>query len=197
MASPLMLWVDMESTGLSFEHDVPLEVGLKLTDLNGIVIDHFQSLIALPEWNDIVEDRIQNDEFVGPMHTKSGLWMDWKRIKDEPAYEPAKVQERIQAWFRGKDLVHFVQPMCGSTVHFDRDLMRIWMPHVESFFHYRNIDMSTLKELCSKLTPHIWSSRPWAEEKDKPHRALLDLDHSLREYKFYRAHFLQREPSNG
>ena len=197
MTSPLMLWTDSETTGLSFENDVLLELGLKLTNLDGVVIDHFQTLVALPEWEDIVEDRIENDEYVGPMHTKSGLWLDWKRGMDNPDHTPRRVQDRVYKWFLDKDLTHGVMPMCGNSVHFDRDMYRIWLPDIEDFFSHRNIDMSTLKELCQKLTPHIWSSRPWSEVKDKSHRVLLDIDHSLREYRFYRNHFLQREPLNG
>ena len=195
MTSPIMLWTDCETTGLSFEHDVVLEVGFKVTDKLGGVIDHFQSIVALPEWEDIVEDRIAEDEFVGPMHTKSGLWLDWKRGMKDPQNTPDAVQERVQEFFRRNGLVHGVQPMCGSSIHFDRDMFRVWLPGVEEFFSYRNIDMSTLKELCSMLSPHIWSSRQWTD-KDKFHRVLLDIDHSLAEYRFYRNHFLQTEPAN-
>jgi len=185
---PVMLWTDCETTGLDEKHDVVLEVGFKITDIFGARIAQWKSLVSDVTWLDRVEDAEQ-DEFVGPMHRRSGLWSDWKKSLDDESCQPRLVQDSFMEWAADHDIRHGTLPMCGSTVHFDRMMYRRWLPDIETFFHYRNIDMSTLKELCQMLNPSIWSGRGWSDD-DKFHRPFEDINHSLEEYKFYRENFL-------
>jgi oligoribonuclease len=167
------IWVDFETNGLHKDGPVvPFEVGFKATDLAGQVYAETQKI----------------------MHTDSALlhdmWQLYYAINSGKAMQadPVTVDLAIHHWLTvDLDLSAETYPMAGSTVHFDRRVMEEHMPQTHSWFHYRDIDISTVKELCRKLNPRVYENRPRVEQR--AHRPLADLDASIREYLFYRENF--------
>src|SRR5262252_1088975 len=172
-----LIWIDLEMTGLSPERDRIIELAVVVTDpqlsrrIDGPVLAIHQSdavLDAMDAWN-------KNT------HGKSGL-VDRVRVStiDEAAAETAVI-----AWLRsyvppGKS------PMCGNTICQDRRFLANYMPKLESFFHYRNLDVSTLKELARRWRPALLDN----VKKNQTHTALADVHESIDELLYYRAHWL-------
>lgn len=189
-----MIWVDFETNGLHKDGPVvPFEVGLKLTDLDGHAYAETQRLILIPDWRKWMMDC---SDYVHNMHTDSGLFKDLialdtlVRLDQEVAPTADVVDQAIYNWLTvDLKLPTGRYPMCGSTVHFDRRVMEEHLPLTHSFFHYRNIDVSTVKELCRQLNPPVYQGRTSFMEK-KTHRPLADLDASIHEFLFYRHNFL-------
>ena len=173
-----LVWVDMEMTGLEPDTDRIIEVAIVVTDMHlnvlaeGPVLAIHQSdatLDAMDSWNK-------------GTHGRSGL-ID--RVKASTISE-----EQAEA-----DLIAFMKqwvpagkaPMCGNTIGQDRRFMVRYMPKLEAFFHYRNIDVSTLKELCRRWKPEVVSGF----KKAQKHTALADILESIEELKYYREHFIK------
>ena len=173
-----LIWIDLEMTGLAPASDTIIEVATIVTDKDlkvlaeGPVFAIHQSDIALAgmdEWN-------QNQ------HGGSGLL---KRVRestvDLAAAETATLQF-LQKWVEAGR-----SPMCGNSVCQDRRFMARLMPTLEKFFHYRNLDVSTLKELALRWAPKIGRMH----KKASTHLALDDVRESIRELEFYREHFIK------
>ncbi len=172
-----LIWLDMEMTGLDSQHDRVIEIAVVVTNpmldvlIEGPVLAIHQSdetLAAMDAWN-------QNT------HGRSGL-ID--RVRASTVTEEAAVVS-ILAFLRqyvppGKS------PLCGNSICQDRRFMARWMPDLERFFHYRNLDVSTLKELCRRWQPAIYKGF----QKRALHTALADIHESINELKYYRRHFL-------
>lgn len=186
-----MLWIDIETTGLSVREDVILEIGLAATD----------------RWGDIVAEKswvIHNDNaffqkalrgmppVVEDMHKTSGLLADMKvlglpyeQVEDEVI---AWLEENVPGDVRGK------MPMAGSSVGFDRKFIEEDYPAFLDFWHpYRVIDISTIKELCKLTNPELYAKAPNQNKADAKHRALDDLHASIDEYRWYLQEFLLPE----
>jgi len=173
-----LIWVDLEMTGLEPDTDRIIEVAVVVTDM------HLNTIAEGP-----VFAIHQSDETLDKMdawnkgtHGKSGL-ID--RVRASTVSEEQAEQELI-AWLRqyvpaGKS------PMCGNTICQDRRFMARTMPKLESFFHYRNLDVSTLKELCRRWKPELVSGF----KKHQKHTALADIIESIEELKYYREHFIK------
>jgi oligoribonuclease len=173
-----LVWLDMEMTGLDPEKERIIELACVVTDsqLNvlaeGPVFTVHQSdalLDAMDAWNK-------------GTHGKSGL-ID--RVKASTTTEE-QAQEQMLAFLKqyigaGKT------PLCGNSVHQDRRFMVKYMPKLEAFFHYRNLDVSTLKELAKRWKPAVYESF----QKEQKHTALADIHESINELKHYRTHFLK------
>jgi len=173
-----LVWVDMEMTGLEPETDRIIEVAMIVTDMHlnilaeGPVFAIHQSdatLDAMDAWNK-------------GTHGRSGL-ID--RVKASTVTE-AQAEEELIAFMKqwvpkGK------APMCGNTIGQDRRFMVKYMPKLEAFFHYRNIDVSTLKELGKRWKPEMVSGF----KKHQMHTALADITESIEELKYYREHFIK------
>jgi len=173
-----LVWVDMEMTGLEPETDRIIEVAIIVTDMHlnilaeGPVFAIHQSdatLDAMDAWNK-------------GTHGRSGL-ID--RVKASTVTE-AQAEEELIAFMKqwvpkGK------APMCGNTIGQDRRFMVKYMPKLEAFFHYRNIDVSTLKELGKRWKPEMVSGF----KKHQMHTALADITESIEELKYYREHFIK------
>lgn len=174
-----LVWVDMEMTGLDPDNDRIIEVAVVVTD---------------PELNIIAEGPVfaihQSDATLDKMdnwnkgtHGKSGL-ID--RVKASTVTEAQAEQELIA--FLKKYVPANKSPMCGNSICQDRRFMARGMPKLEAFFHYRNLDVSTLKELCRRWKPEVAGGF----KKHQKHTALADITESIDELRYYREHFIQK-----
>ncbi len=173
-----MAWLDIETTGLDPEKDAILEVGIVITDEN---------LAPGLEWSKII---IPNQEYLDNMndfarntHTKNGLLEDLKSGNkramwvDEAENEAIKVLEVLFGFEGSQERV----PLCGSTISFDRSFLRQWMPRLDKYFHYRSIDVSSIKELAKYWYPELPEL-----SKSEVHRSIPDIHESIKLLKYYR-----------
>jgi oligoribonuclease len=173
-----LIWIDMEMSGLSPLDDQILEVALVVTDAELNVVAEAPVLVVH-----------QDDAILGSMddwnkstHAKSGL-LD--RVRNS-RLTAADVESRMVSFL--EPLVpRGVSPMCGNSVCQDRRFLARHMPALESFFHYRNLDVSTLKELTRRWRPDLVGKFV----KQGKHEALADVYESIEELKFYREHFVR------
>lgn len=175
-----LIWVDMEMTGLEPDTDRVLEIAMIATTPDLDVIAE-GPVIVLNQPNDIL-DRM--DAWNKGTHGKSGL-ID--RVKASTTTE-AQAEEIFIEWMR-RHVPRSKSPMCGNSICQDRRFMARWLPRLESWFHYRNIDVSTLKELARRWKPEIASGFRKAQE----HTALADIRESIAELRYYREHFMRAE----
>ena len=173
-----LVWVDMEMTGLEPDTDRIIEVAVVVTDM------HLNILAEGP-----VFAIHQSDETLGKMdawnrgtHGRSGLT---ERVRASTVTE-ADAEAALITFLK-----NFVpagkSPMCGNTICQDRRFMARGMPKLEAFFHYRNVDVSTLKELCKRWKPEIVGGF----KKHQKHTALADIIESVEELRYYREHFIK------
>ncbi len=173
-----LVWVDMEMTGLEPDTDRIIEVAVVVTDMHLNVLA--EGPVFAIHQSDATLDKM--DAWNKGTHGRSGL-ID--RVKASTVSE-AQAEEELIAFMRqwvpkGK------APMCGNTIGQDRRFMVRYMPKLEAFFHYRNIDVSTLKELCKRWKPEIVAGF----KKHQKHTALADIIESIEELKYYREHFIK------
>ena len=179
-----LVWVDCEMTGLDPEIDKLLEIAVIVTSpdlavrVEGPVFVIHQSdeqLDAMDSWNK-------------GTHGRSGLIDKVKASTTTEAEAEAKLIEFI-AQYVGKG----GSPMCGNTIGQDRRFLVKYMPKLEQWFHYRNLDVSTLKELARRWRPDVFN----AFRKQQAHTALADVQESIEELIHYREHFLKVESPAG
>lgn len=189
---------DLETTGLSAALDVPLEIGVKLIDKEGFVFSEFQHLVW--EEIDVFQQGVARGErnsFVNEMHTKSGLWDDLHNIEHRmlPNYSRDAVDNQLADWLSeqiGEDNFGKV-PMLGNSIgSLDRPFALIHFPMFNGALSYRNIDISTVKELCKAHNPILFENlRPIIGDKSNAtHRVMGDIDACLVEYRAYVDNFL-------
>jgi oligoribonuclease len=174
-----MVWVDMEMSGLDPEINRILEIAVIVTDpdLNTLAVGPVM-VIHQP---DSVLDAM--DAWNKGTHGKSGLIDKVKASTTTEAHASAVLLDFLKGYAPAKKV-----PMCGNTVHQDRRFMARYMPELEGFFHYRNIDVSTIKELCRRWNPAVMKGF----EKKSAHTALADIEESIEELRFYRANWIQK-----
>lgn len=185
-----LVWIDLETTGLNPQEELIVEVGFLITDLNLTQLRGFNQLIWSEEHDNRLAElrtsRDKDDQFVVDMHDKSGLWMD-AAAKGNPIED---VIDHAVAWLRGVG-VSTEDPMCGSSVHFDRSFLEEHMVEVFDLFSYRNIDVSSVKELCKRYNPQIYSQLDSAYPNPlKRHRVIPDIQDTVAEFQYYRDEFL-------
>lgn len=172
-----LVWIDMEMTGLHPDSDRILEVALVVTDADlqtvaegPVVVVHQPEtvLAAMDAWNQAT-------------HGRSGLT---ERVRLSPVDEAA-AEDTLLAFLR-QYLRPGKSPMCGNSICQDRRFLARWMPRLEAFFHYRNLDVSTLKELARRWKPEVYRSF----EKKSRHEALADVYESIAELQHYRANWI-------
>jgi oligoribonuclease len=168
-----LVWVDMEMSGLLPETDRILEIAMIVTDGDLNIVAEGPVLVVHQE--DAVLDRM--DAWNKGTHSKSGL-ID--KVKASTLTE-ADVEAACLAFLR-QHVKSSISPMCGNTIHQDRRFMNRYMPNLEAYFHYRNIDVSTIKELCKRWQPEIAKGF----SKQQAHTALADIIESVEELRYYR-----------
>lgn len=174
IAQPLV-WIDLEMTGLEPEIDVIVEIATIITDGT---LDHVESgpdlLVAAP-----AAALEQMADVVRRMHTDSGLLEQLQHV-DRTAQE---AEAETLAFLRTHVPEPAIAPLAGNSVHADRMFLRRYMPTLEAHLHYRNVDVSTLKELARRWRPQLLEQAPAKSER---HRALEDINESIAELRFYR-----------
>ena len=184
MTDDRLIWCDIETTGLDPHREMLLEVGFKITDLELNVTAETNVLFWSDEYTEYcIKENI--DPFVWEMHTKSTLWEYAQRIGTSPYI----ARTGIINWLE-KNKVTRKEPICGSSVQFDRKWLEVWIPEAIGQFSYRNIDISTLKELCMRLNPDLYKKLAEDITPAKQHRALPDIDDTIEEFRGYRDSFL-------
>lgn len=176
-----LIWLDMEMSGLLPDTDRILELAAVVTDAQLNVIA--ESPVLVIHQSDAVLDGM--DAWNKGTHGRSGLIDKVKAstLDEEAATDAmlAFLKEHVPA---GKS------PMCGNSICQDRRFMARYMPRLESFFHYRNLDVSVFKELSRRWRPDIYAGF----KKASRHEALADIYESIDELKYYREHFLNMTP---
>ncbi len=172
-----LIWIDLEMTGLKPESDVIIEIATVVTSAQlevlaeGPVLAIHQdeaTLAAMDEWNT-------------RQHGSSGLTQRVRESAFDAAAAEAATLQFLAGW-----VPDGVSPICGNSICQDRRFLARHMPQLERYFHYRNLDVSTLKELAKRWAPQIASQF----SKDSSHLALSDIHDSIRELRFYRQHLL-------
>jgi oligoribonuclease len=173
-----LIWIDLEMTGLVPEQHRIIEIATIVTDGNleilaeGPVIAVHQGdaeLAAMDEWNT-------------RQHGHSGLV---QRVRDSRLSEAEAEKQTVD--FLAQWVPANKSPMCGNSICQDRRFLARWMPLLEKHFHYRNLDVSTVKELCTRWAPDIAKGHV----KESTHLALADIRDSINELKYYRQTFLK------
>ena len=168
-----LIWIDMEMTGLQPEVNRVIEVAAIITDKE-LNILHEGPVVAVHQSDEVLDGM---DDWNTETHTRSGLV---KRVRESTIDETECERIFIETFRRfvpeGKS------PMCGNTIGQDRRFMARWLPNLERYFHYRYVDVSTLKELARRWAPEHVKSFP----KSTRHQALADIQESIDELRHYR-----------
>lgn len=167
-----LVWIDLEMTGLDPEINRVIEVATIVTDGQLNVLAE-GPVIAIYQPAEIIDNL---DEWNRTHHGQSGL-LD--RVRQSP-FNEADAQAQTIA-FLTQFIDAGISPMCGNSVHQDRRFLAKYLPKLERFFHYRNLDVSTVKELA-----HRWYGKQAHYEKRNTHQALEDIRESIGELQFYR-----------
>lgn len=168
-----LVWLDMEMTGLDPVNNVVLEVAVVVTDSELNVLAESPSYaIIQPD-----EELAKMDKWNVGTHTRSGLLERLKIDGVELAFAEAEILKLLKKYLnKGQS------PLCGNTIHQDRKFIVRYMPKLEEFLHYRNLDVSTIKELCRRWYPEVITGF----SKHNKHEALADIHESIAELKYYR-----------
>jgi oligoribonuclease len=178
-----LIWIDLEMTGLNPETDLIIEIATVITDKNlnilaeGPVIAVHQpdaALLTMDGWNQ-------------KHHGESGLIDRVKASKISAEDAETMTIEFLKNWVPER-----TSPMCGNTIGQDRRFLVRYMPKLEAYFHYRSVDVSTLKELAARWAPELKDGF----KKETKHEALADILESIEELRYYREHFIKLPENN-
>lgn len=175
----LLVWIDLEMTGLDPARDVILEVATLVTD-NSLEILAEGPAIVIRRPREVLDAMIP---IVRDMHAKNGLIERCLASGIGPAQAELETLDFVKTWCKERSA-----PLCGNSVWMDRLFLNRQMAAVDDWLHHRCIDVSTLKELARRWRPEVASSAP---QKPETHRALDDIRASITELKHYRARFVQ------
>lgn len=173
-----LIWIDMEMTGLAPDTDRIIEVAIVVTDAQLATVAEAPVLVV--HQTDAVLNGM--DEWNTGTHGRTGLT---ERVRASRLTE-AQVEQRMLEFLAAHVPIR-TSPMCGNSVCQDRRFLARYMPRLEAYFHYRNLDVSTLKELVRRWRPDLTKGLV----KKGRHEALADIYESIDELKYYREHFLR------
>lgn len=175
-SSTNLIWIDLEMTGLDTLNDDIIEIATIVTD------SHLNVLAEGPVFAIKVADRILNsmDDWNTKQHGQSGLIDRVRRSQTTLEQAEQATIDFLSKWVNSGN-----SPMCGNSICQDRRFLARQMPKLEQFFHYRNLDVSSVKELCYRWRPDVLQTF----EKKSSHLALDDIRDSIRELKHYREYF--------
>ena len=172
-----LIWIDLEMTGLDPNSDLIIEIATIVTDKNLNILDEGPSIVV--HQADSVMDNM--DEWCTNQHGKSGLT---GRVHNSVISE--ETAENLTLAFLKQYVPQRKSPMCGNSICQDRRFLARYMPRLENYFHYRNLDVSTLKELTSRWAPE----KKMVYAKESSHLAMEDIKDSIDELKHYRENIL-------
>lgn len=168
-----LIWIDLEMTGLDTDNDVIIEIATIVTDKNLEVIAE-GPVLAIHQPDEVMAGM---DEWNTSTHTSSGL-VD--RVRHSTW--TARAAEEATLSFLEQHVERGMSPMCGNSICQDRRFLHRLMPRLEQYFHYRNLDVSTIKELARRWQPEVLAHL----KKDSKHLALEDIRDSIAELRYYR-----------
>jgi oligoribonuclease len=177
-----IVWIDCEMTGLDVEKDELCEIAVVVTDQELVAQDAGLQIVIKP--SDAAMENM--GEFVTNMHSESGLLEEIPSGESAEAAE-AKVMEYLQQWIAQPRTA----PLAGNSIGTDRMFLNRYMPKLDSFLHYRNIDVSSIKELTRRWYPRVYFQLP---KKNGGHRALADIKESIQELRYYRKTVMVEQP---
>lgn len=174
----MLVWMDLEMTGLEPDRHVIVEIATLITD---------DELNVVAEGPDLIihasdEELSHMGDFVTAMHTKSGLL---PKISAS-TISVREAEETTLAFIKEHVSEARSVPLCGNSIGTDRRFLQEYMPELEAFLHYRNVDVSTVKELAKRWNPEVLQS---LRDKESTHRAMDDIRESLAELNHYRQTF--------
>lgn len=177
-----LVWIDCEMTGLDLGVDELVEIAVVITDFELRPLDPGFQIVIAPG-----TAALENmGEFVTEMHRTSGL------LDEIPSGVPlAEAQARTMEYIRRFVPQERKAPLAGNTIGTDRMFLAKYMPEVDRYLHYRNVDVSSIKELSRRWYPRVFFQAP---PKDGGHRALADILESIRELRYYRRAIFVAEP---
>ncbi|WP_373185743.1 oligoribonuclease [Halopseudomonas sp.] len=173
-----LIWIDLEMTGLDTDNDVIIEIATVVTDAQLNVLA--EGPVMAVKQPDAMLDGM--DEWNTRQHGGSGLTQRVRESRIDVAQAQAQTLAFLQQWVPARK-----SPMCGNSICQDRRFLHRGMPELEQYFHYRNLDVSTLKELASRWAPELKGGF----KKQGSHLALDDIYDSIAELKYYREHFIK------
>lgn len=173
-----LIWIDLEMTGLDTDKDVIIEIATIITDSQLNVLAEGPA-IAVKQPDAMLDGM---DEWNTRQHNQSGLVKRVRESTTSPAAAEQQTLDFISQWVpAGRS------PMCGNSICQDRRFLHRGMPELEQFFHYRNLDVSTLKELAARWAPAVRDGF----NKESSHLAMDDIRDSIAELQHYRKHFIK------
>jgi oligoribonuclease len=173
-----LIWIDLEMTGLKTDTDHIIEIATVVTDKDLVLLGE-GPVLAIHQPENILQGM---DDWNRKQHGGSGLVARIRASKTTVQEAEARTIEFLSQWVEAG-----VSPMCGNGICQDRRFLAREMPQLERFFHYRNLDVSTLKELARRWAPQVLAG----VQKGSSHLALEDIRDSIRELAHYRQHFLR------
>ncbi len=173
-----LIWIDLEMTGLDTQNDHIIEIATIVTDaeLNTVAEG---PVLAIHQSDEVLAGM---DEWCTTQHGKSGLT---KRVRE--TCMSVEEAERLTLEFLFKHVDEGASPMCGNSICQDRRFLAREMPTLERYFHYRNLDVSSIKELARRWRPELMDGL----KKNGSHLAMDDIRDSIAELQYYREHFLR------
>ena len=177
-SSTNLIWIDLEMTGLDTDNDTIIEIATIVTDSQLNALEE-GPVIAIHQEDSILDAM---DEWNTRQHTKSGLV---ERVR--ASANTIADAERMTLQFVEKFVAPKASPMCGNSICQDRRFLHRLMPDLESYFHYRHIDVSTIKEIVKR-----WYPDEKQFDKESSHLALDDIRDSIEELKFYKQNYISR-----
>lgn len=177
-----LVWIDCEMTGLDPSIDELVEIAVVVTDFDLKILDPGLQIVIRPS-----QAALDNmGEFVAKMHASSGLDQEIPN-----GVELAEAERQVLEYVRRFVPQERKAPLAGNTIGTDRMFLATYMPQLDGYLHYRNVDVSSIKELCRRWMPRVYFNAP---EKNGGHRALADILESIRELRYYRRSAFLPEP---